>query len=323
MLTPAEKQAILDAIDTGAFDLDDALNDIAIKQRGEDVRKSIYGGILLVNKEGKAGAVDVRARQRMTMLETDVNKHIAAIEKEMGNFVANNSGTTRSTLMEETTLMNSTVTFEASNTSSLPTGATAAESISLSDVMTNYDYIEIEYAGAGRAQIVRFRPDQIRQTVRFNVVKFEDANSYSITTREVDDGQGAIHSETVIGDPHCELVIVNFRLNYTVADSLYAEANMWRWSGVKGADGFIKSAITAGDGVRIFRVRGIKYTQVDTTTKDAELVNLRVGYDNTEYASAGEAVRTQIAELQTQINQIRTQVAMVDSNGYIRFDGGE
>lgn len=323
MLTPAEKQAVLDAIDAGTFDLDDALNNIAIKQRGEDVRKSIYGGILLVNKEGKAGAVDVKARQRMTLLETDVNKQIAAIEKEMGNFVANNSGTTRSTLMEETTLMNSTVAFEASNTSSLPTGATAAESISLSDVMTNYDYIEIEYAGAGRAQIVRFRPDQIRQTVRFSVIKFEDANSYSTTTREVDDGQGQSHQETVIGDPHCELVIVNFRLSYTVADSLYAEANMWRWSGVKGADGFIKSAITAGDGVRIFRVRGIKYTQVDTTTKDAELTNLRVGYDNTEYSSAGEAVRSQIAALQAQINALNTQAVMVDSNGYIRFDGGE
>lgn len=323
MLTPTEKQAILDAIEAGTFDLDDALNDIAIKQRGEDVRKSIYGGILLVNHEGKAGAVDVKARQRMTLLETDVNKQISALEKEMSNFVANNSGTTQSTLMEETTLMNSTVSFTASNTSNLPTGATAVESISLSDAMTNYDYIEIEYAGAGRAQIVRFRPDQIRQTVRFSVIKFEDANSYSTTTNEVNDGEGVSHQETVIGSPYCELVIINFRLSYTVADSLYAEANMWRWSGVKGADGFIKSAITAGDGVRIFRVRGIKYTQVDTTTKDAELTNLRVGYDNTQYNSAGEAIRAQIQALWTAINSISTHAIMVDSNGYIRLDGGE
>ena len=172
MLTPTERQAILDEVDAGTFDLGDALDDIATEQRGEGVRRAIYGGILLVNKEGKAGAVDVKARQAMDILKNDVNKQIDSLENQMGQFIANNSGTVRSTLIEETTLMNSPVTFTAAVSGDYPTGATATASISLPDAVTNYDYIEVEYAGAGRTQIARFTPDQLRQTVHFSVSKF-------------------------------------------------------------------------------------------------------------------------------------------------------
>lgn len=323
MLTPTEQQAIMDEVEAGTFDLEDALNDIATEQRGEGVRRALYGGILLVNHEGKAGAVDVKARQKMDILAGAVGKQIGTIEKQMGEFIANNTGTTRCTLVEETTLMNSAVTFTATDGGDAPVGATATASISLSDLASNYDYIEIEYAGAGRTQIARFTPEQIRQTVHFSVVKFVANNSYTTNTIEVDDGGGASHQETVIGDPHCELLIVNFRLDYDVADSFYAEANMWRWSGEKNTDGFIKRSITASDGVKIFKIRGIKYTQVDTTTKDAELTDLRVGYDDTEYESAGEALRAQIQALWEAVNAINVAAITVDENGYLRFDGGE
>ena len=259
----------------------------------------------------------------MDILKNDVNKQIDSLENQMGQFIANNSGTVRSTLIEETTLMNSPVTFTAAVSGDYPTGATATASISLPDAVTNYDYIEVEYAGAGRTQIARFTPEQLRQTAHFSVSKFVSNNSYTVNTIEVDDGQGSSHQETVIGPPHCELVIVNFRLDYDVADSLYAEANMWRWSGEKNTDGFIKSEITTSDGVRIFRIRGIKYTQVDSTTKDAELTDLRVGYDDTEYESAGEAVRAQIAALWQAVNAIDVGIITLDENGYLRLDGGE
>lgn len=318
MLTPTERQAIMDEVDAGTFDLEDALNDIAIEQRGEGVRRAIYGGILLVNHEGKAGAVDVKARAKMDLLTEDVGKQIDTLEKQMGAFIANNSGTIRSTLKEETVLMNTTVTFTAPEVDSPPTGAIAVKAIPLSDLASNYDYIEIEYAGAGRTQIARFKPDQLRQTVHFSVTKFVDSNSYTTSTVESGGTQ-----QTVYSDPRCELVIVNFRADYDVADNLYVEATVWRWGGTKNSDGFNKSEITASDGVRIFRITGIKYTQVDSTTKDAELTDLRVGYDDTEYESAGEAIRAQIQDLWTAVNAINVAAPAVDENGYLRFDGGD
>ena len=104
MLTPTERQAIIDEIEGGTFDLEDALDDIATEQRGEGVRRAIYGGILLLNEEGKAGAVDVKARQKMELMKTDLAKQLSAMEKQMGQFIANNSGTVQATKITETRL---------------------------------------------------------------------------------------------------------------------------------------------------------------------------------------------------------------------------
>lgn len=308
MLTPSEKQAIMDEIDAGTFDLEDALNDIATEQRGEGVRRAIYGGILLVNHEGKAGAVDVKARQRMDILRTDVGKQIGTLEKQMGEFIANNSGTIQSTLIEKTTLLDSpqAVTGDGSIYLNIP----------LADDMTNYTYIEIEYSAAGRTQIARFTPDQIRQVVHWSEQVYNSDNGTEQVN--VDEG-GSVHVESY---PYAAFSNIMFRATYNSADYLSVSGYKWSWTGKKDDRGFVSNLINA-DGAKIMRVTGVKHTTVDSTTKDAELTDLRIGYDDTEYNSAGEALRAQIQALWDAVNAINISAIEVDENGYMRLDGGE
>lgn len=288
MLTPTERQAIMDEVEAGTFDLEDALNDIATKQRGEDVRRAMYGGILLVNEEGKAGAVDVKARQKMGLLKTDVGKQIQALQKQMGAFIANNSGTVQATKITETTL------FSASSPSK-------AETITVSDDVNNYDYIDVRYAVFGRTGIARFKPSDLTSTVHWT--DFE-------AIYEVDYDTGATPIRKV-----------TFALTRIDADTLSFEIRAWRWSG-KADDVGVMSSAGSSWTVGIYRIVGVKYDTVDATEKDAELTDLRVGYDDTEYESAGEAIRAQIADLWEAVNAINVAAITVDENGYLRFDGG-
>lgn len=309
MLTPTERQAILDEVDAGTFDLGDALDDIATEQRGEGVRRAIYGGILLVNKEGKAGAVDVKARQAMGILKNDVNKQIDTLGKQMGQFIANNSGTIRSTRIDRTTLAATPISVTGNGDIGL--------SISLTDEMTNYTYIDIEYSVAGRTQIARFTPNQIRQVVHWSEQVFNNSNGTEQV--QVDDGGGSAHTESY---PYAALTNVMFKATYNTADILVVYGYKWSWTGKKDDRGFVGELVEA-DGAKIMRVTGVLYTAVDSTTKDAELTDLRVGYDDTEYESAGEAVRAQIQALWQAVNAINVGIITLDENGYIRLDGGE
>lgn len=318
MLTPTERQAIMDEVEAGDFDLGDALDDIATKQRGEDVRRAMYGGILLVNHEGKAGAVDIKARQRMTLLAADIGKQIDAIEKEMGTFIANNSGTTKSTLIEQTTLFGAGITLTGSGSST--EGAEASANIELTDSLTNYDYLDIEYAAGGRTQIARVTPVQLRQTAHWSEMRYNAANSVASEIVEEQDGESVVsHLEYY---PYSKITNVMFKATYSSADVLNVNVYMWTWTGKKGDPGFVATSITSNDGVKIIKVTGVKHTEVDNTAKDGELTDLRVGYDNTQYNSAGEAVRAQIRALWQALNAISLNEIVIDSNGYLRLDGG-
>lgn len=308
MLTPTERQSIMDEVDAGTFDLENALDDIATKQRGEDVRRAMYGGILLVNKEGKAGAVDVKARTKVDLLKQDVGKQIDTIEKQMAQFIANNSGTLRSTRIDRTTLASTPISVTGNGDIGL--------SISLTDEMTNYTYIDIEYSAAGRTQIARFTPNQIRQVVHWSEQVFNNSNGTEQV--QVDDGGGSGHTESY---PYAALTNVMFKATYNSADILVVYGYKWSWTGKKDDRGFV-GTLEDADGAKIMRVTGVLYTAVDSTTKDAELTDLRVGYDDTEYESAGEAVRAQIAALWEAVNEISVNAVMVDENGYLRLDGG-
>lgn len=291
MLTPTERQAIMDEVEAGTFDLENALNDIATKQRGEDVRRAMYGGILLVNEEGKAGAVDVKARQKMDLLKTDVVKQIQALQKQMGQFIANNSGTTQATKIVETTL------FTASS-------PTKNNQISISDEISNFDYIDIRYAAFGRTALVRFKPNDIALVAHWT--EFENDYQINGTT----------------GNEYTALRKVEYALSEYDNDTLIFNMYAWRWSGLATDNGVISETIGSSWSVGIYSITGVKYQTVDTTTKDAELTDMRVGYDDTEYASAGEALRAQIAALWEAVNEISVNAVMVDENGYLRLDGG-
>lgn len=292
MLTPTERQAIIDDVEAGTFDLEDALNDIATKQRGEDVRKALYGGILIVNKEGKAGAVDLRARQKLDLAKQEIAKQLGTLEKQMGAFIANNSGTIQSTKRTATTLMSTATTV---TTDVLPTV------ISLADSIANYDYIEVQYSVNGRTQIAMFTPAQLRGTAHWSEVVF---------------------TAPVLGATKATFANVVFKATCSTDDSMSVDGYKYVWSGDSSNNG---NAVTleSNDNAKIMVIRGIKYTTIDSTTKDAELTDLRVGYDDEEYETAGEAIRAQIAALWEAINAISIQEITVDENGYLRLDGGD
>lgn len=288
MLTPTERQAIIDEIEGGTFDLEDALDDIATEQRGEGVRRAIYGGILLVNEEGKAGAVDVKARQKMELMKTDLAKQLSVMEKQMGQFIANNSGTTQATKIVETTL------FSASS-------PTKNNQISIAEEISNFDYIDIRYAAFGRTALVRFKPNDI--TLVAHWTEFENDYQVNGTT----------------GNEYTALRKVEYALSEYDNDTLIFNMYAWRWSGLATDNGVISETIGSSWSVGIYSITGVKYQTVDTTTKDAELTDMRIGYDDTEYESAGEAIRAQIQELHDIIDSMVLSDADV-MDDYLRLD---
>ena len=50
------------------------------------------------------------------------------------------------------------------------------------------------------------------------------------------------------------------------------------------------------------RVDNLSTLQEGSTTGDAELIDIRTGYDSTNYNSAGEAVRSQVSALHDDLN---------------------
>ena len=72
MLTPEQITALVEAIRDGTYTIEDAFEDIATGQYGEDVRKAMYAGLLACYHDGKAGAADAYARQEIASLRAEV-----------------------------------------------------------------------------------------------------------------------------------------------------------------------------------------------------------------------------------------------------------
>ena len=127
MLTQSEIDAIIAEVEAGTYDVADALVDIAQKQKGEDVRKALYSLAYTLEREGKVGSVDLKARGEIDVLTSELN-----------SFVADHAGT-----WGETELWSGEAYTDGAQ-------------IVLEESCENYDYIDVHYTFNHDSAVRRF-----------------------------------------------------------------------------------------------------------------------------------------------------------------------
>ena len=274
MLTPTEREAINAEVEQGTFDLENALDDIATEQKGEGVRRAIYGGIMLANKNG-AGGPDLSARNRIA----DANGRIDAIESEMAQFIASHTGVVEGTRIVEDVLWTGNL-YNSNDVAGL-----YAE-IQGYDIRT-YDYLDLYIKHAGKELIYRVTPNAL----------LSDGIQLSATNLTNDTWTTEL-----------PLYASEYNLKATMFDdtwySVEVDISVWEWSG-KAAEASNQFANTSPTRA-LTKIVGIKHQAVDAS-KDSELTDMRVGEDGTVYASAGQALRAQVAQLKQgdEIDQLK------------------
>ena len=176
--------------------------------------------------------------------------------------------------------------------------STVSTGVTLLDDINNYDYIDIRYAAFGKSGIVRFKPSDISAYNADYTGKSHWSEFERLEERESPDNNTA-------------LVKLDFAIMRISATKVTWAATGWRWTGKTDAVGqSITVASSTSSPCGIYSITGIKYTNAGST-KDPELTDIRIGADAETYPTAGDAVRTQIASLQNNIDGV-AGVALID-----------
>lgn len=269
-------------------DISTLLNAIKTAIYGRDVRQAIHDAIRKCYDDGRAGAIDLTARElaklnasklqaeisdftesasgRMddyeTQTSTQIAEELAALNARLENFMAS-AGATTATLIEKTSLVTELVN----------SGGNINISI---DTLMAYDYIDIYYKTAGTyRQLTRVTPDMLAEVI--------DVGSITYT------------NESFFGNLEFRLLPQND------GQSLRLMVYRWQWTGSKSAAAVRREE--TNENVGIYRIEGIKYTTA-AGGKDGELSDLRVGPDGTTYTSAGEMIRGQLEALKDRLDDI-------------------
>lgn len=304
MLTNTERQQIVEEVNAGTYGIDEALDDIAAAQKGEEVRKALYAEALVLNREGHAGSTDMIARQQISNLQTSVNGQISTLRTEVGDDIddletALNNGL--ATQNGKIAAQNATIANVVANynveygstelwASTGETGALAAgTTVTLSEDVSHFDYIDI-YSFCGNANVLDTVPVD---------AKLQSNAGYALRWVNLSDpGSGTYEAYVRIIETKIKVIGTTLTIVHQVAYRNGASVT------ISGAEITQSNRSTYVGELGIMKVVGRKITA------NTEIEDVRIGADGTEYASAGQAVRAQVSDLKSAIPVIDTTLSV-------------
>lgn len=151
----------------------------------------------------------------------------------------------------------------------------AGAEITLSDAYSNYDYLDIYTYTTTRDQVHTFSTANAVACIREPNVVNTGSVGITATSLRVD-----------------ELI-----LNFSGTTVYVTDHTQWLWDGTL-SNAATKTQVDSEDYQYSTAIRKIVGRKIAANT---EVADIRVGYDSTVYASAGEAVRSQISALHNEI----------------------